>query len=64
MALIKTQEQREVEMLQKVQSDLEHRERRERIHHILIAGLGALVLAAFVGGHVSGRNCSRRHRIL
>lgn len=64
MALIKTQEQREVEMLQKVEKELEHRERRERIHHMLIAGLGAMVLAAFVGGHVSGRHCARRHRIL
>lgn len=64
MALIKTPEQREVEMQQKVEYDLEHRERREKIHHILIAGLGAMVLAAFVGGHFSGRHCARRRRIL
>lgn len=64
MALIKTEEQREVEMLQNVEKHLEKRERRERIHHILIAGLSLLSLAAFAGGHLTGRACSKKRRIL
>lgn len=67
MALIKTSEEREIAMLQKVEHELERRERRERrerIHHILIAGLGLLSIAAFVGGHLSGRKCIKKHRLL
>lgn len=61
MALIKTQEQREIDMLQKVEHDLARRERRERIHHILIAGLALMSMAAFAGGHICGRKCNKKH---
>lgn len=64
MALIKTSEEREIAMLQKVEHELERRERRERIHHILIAGLALLSIAAFVGGHLTGRKCTKKHRLL
>lgn len=63
MPLIKTQEEREIAMLKKVEQDLERRERRERIHHILIAGLAIMTLAAFVGGHLTGRKCAKSHRL-
>lgn len=63
MALIKTQEEREILMLKKVEQDLERRERRERIHHILIGGLALMVMAAFVGGHVTGRKCGKKHKV-
>ena len=62
MALIKTQEEREISLLKKVEQDLVRRERRERIHHVLIAGLAILSITAFVGGPVFGRKCkSKRH---
>ena len=60
MELLKTEEQREIDMLEKLEKRIERRERRERIHRILIAGLGVLAIAAFVGGHVTGRHC-RKH---
>lgn len=59
MALIKTEEQREIDMLQNVEKHLERRERRERIHHLLIAGLGLLSLGAYFVGHATG-HCKRR----
>ena len=59
MALIKTEEQREIDMLQNVEKNLERRERRERIHHLLIAGLGLLSLGAYFVGHATG-HCKRR----
>lgn len=64
MALIKTQDEREITLLKKVEQDLERRERRERIHHVLIAGLAMLSIAAFVGGHITGRKCKSKRHIL
>lgn len=51
MALIKNEEARELAALQKVEKLIERRERRERIHHILIAGLGALLAVSVITGH-------------
>lgn len=51
MALIKSEEAREIQALQKVEKQLEHRERRERIHHILIGGLTVLLAVALATGH-------------
>lgn len=48
MALIKNQEAREIEELQKVEDRIRRSERREKIHHILIAGLGTLLAASLV----------------
>lgn len=60
MALIKTREQREVEMLQKVERELERREKRERIHKLLIGGLALMTIGTFIGGMFSGRHCAHR----
>ncbi|MDO4319898.1 MAG: hypothetical protein Q4C34_04915 [Bacteroidales bacterium] len=59
MQLPKTNEQRELELLRKVEERIERNERRERLHRILIIGLGVLAVASFVGGHVSGRYCHK-----
>ena len=62
MELIKNESQREIELLDKVEKRIERRARRERLHRILIAGLGVLAIAAFVGGHVTGRyHCGQHH---
>lgn len=60
MEMLKNNEQREIELLNKVEERIERRERRERLHRILIVGLGVLAVAAFVGGHASGRYSRRR----
>lgn len=64
MAILKTEEQKEVAMLQNIEKRLERRERRERIHHILIAGLGILSIAAFIAGHATAKVCKKRRRII
>ncbi len=61
MALIKTQEAREIEELQHVEERIRRSERRERIHHILIAGLGILLAASVITGHI-GSCCKSRRR--
>lgn len=52
MALIKTDETRELADLKKVEDLIKRRERRERIHHIVIAALGALLVTSVFTGHV------------
>lgn len=64
MALIKTSEQKEIEALQKVENEIRRRERRDRIHHLICAGLGLLAIAAFVGGHCTGRHCEKKRHII
>lgn len=61
MELYKSNEQKEIDLLKKVEERIERTERRERLHRILIAGLGMLAVAAFVGGHLTGRHCKHRH---
>lgn len=56
MALIKTQEQREVEMLEKVVAMIQHHERKERLHHIIMGGLAALAVGAFFLGHCTKKD--------
>ena len=60
MALIKSEEARELQALQNVEKLIERRERRERIHHLLIAGLGALLAVSVITGHFSCRGKKRR----
>lgn len=60
MELLKNNEQREIEMLNKVEERIERRERREKLHRILIVGLGLLAVAAFFGGHAAGHHCKHR----
>ena len=52
MALIKNQEAREIAELQKVEEQNKKTERRERIHHLVIAGLGVLLVASVLTGHL------------
>lgn len=62
MEIFKNEEQRELEMLGKLEQRIERREHRERIHRILIAGLALLAVAAFIGGHAAGHHC-KKHRL-
>lgn len=59
MAKIKTQEEREIAELRQVEERIRHSERRERIHHVLIAGLGILLVASLLTGHLCPK-CRRR----
>lgn len=61
MALLKSEGRREIDELKKVQDQIAHRERREKIHHILIAGLGILLVASLLTGHLGGR-CPRHRK--
>ncbi|MBO4995666.1 MAG: hypothetical protein J6C78_06830 [Muribaculaceae bacterium] len=54
MALIKSENQREIDSLKKIEAHIERRERRERIYHVLIGGLGFLAVASYVTGHLIG----------
>ncbi len=60
MALIKNQEAREIQELQNVEARIRRTERRERIHHILIAGLGVLLVASVLTGHLGLCRKARR----
>lgn len=51
MALIKNEEEREIAMLENLEHRIQRREKRERIHRLLICGLGLLSVAAFFTGH-------------
>lgn len=55
MALIKTPEERELSAIQKVEKEMQHHIRMERIHHIIMGALGALAVGAFFAGR-----CMRR----
>ncbi len=59
MALIKTEEEREVATLQALQKQIEKRSRRERVHHLLIGGLSVLSAVAFFAGHSVGHHCAK-----
>lgn len=48
MPLFKTPEARELDELDKVEKSIRRRERCERFHHILIAGLAVLLAASTV----------------
>ena len=52
---MENKEKLEVEILQKVEGELRRHERCERIHHIIMAGLGVLAVAAFF----AGKGCHR-----
>ena len=52
MALLKSREAREIAGLQQIEQQIKNSERRERLHHILIAGLGVLLVASVVTGHL------------
>lgn len=54
------QEQKEIEELQKIEQRIRRSERREIIHHVLIAGLGALLVVSVLTGHLS--RCKKLRR--
>lgn len=51
MALLKNEEAREIQVLHDLEKQLERKEKRERIHHILICVLALFSVAAFFAGH-------------
>lgn len=53
MALIKSENEKELELVDKLQKKLEKREKCERIHRILICSLAVLAIGAFFIGHSS-----------
>lgn len=55
MSLIKSESTREVETLEHIEKNIR---RREKLHHVLIAGLATL-LAVSVGAHILG-SCRKR----
>lgn len=55
--IIPTAEEREVEMLEKVEKEIRRHEKRERIHHIIMGGLALLAVGAFFTGHCTGKHC-------
>lgn len=59
MALIKDKQEREIQELRKVEEQIQSSRRRERIHHILIAGLGALFIGAVASHFCRGHHCYR-----
>ena len=46
MALFKNEEQREVEVLNKIEKRIERREKRERLYKIIIGGLAVVAAAS------------------
>lgn len=50
MAIIKTPEERELSALQKVEKEMQHHIRMERIHHCIMGALGAMAVGAFFLG--------------
>ena len=58
MAKFRTEDEREIEVLDKVEKRIE---RRERIHRMLIVGLGSL-LALSLAAHVAQAFCPKHRR--
>lgn len=63
MKLFENAERREIEGLMKVEEEIRRHERRERLHKVLIAGLGMMVVASFFAGHCANRAVRRYHRM-
>ena len=55
MAIVKTREEHELELLEKVEKDIERSQKREKIHKLLIVGLSLLTVGAFI----AGKGCRR-----
>ncbi len=55
--------QREIEGLVRVEDEIRRHERRERLHMVLIAGLGMMVVASFFAGHCANRAVRRYRRL-
>lgn len=50
MAIVKTREQREIELLNKVEKDIERSKKREKVHYLIMGGLCLLTVGAFMAG--------------
>lgn len=64
MALFKNEDEREIATLEKLEKKIAQRERRERINHMIIAGLGAMTVLAFIGGHICGYHSHKKREQL
>lgn len=51
MALLKNEEARELQVLKDLEKQLVRKEKRDRIHHIVICALALFSVAAFFAGH-------------
>ena len=51
MALLKTEEAREIQVLKDLEKQLVRKERRERNSHIIICALALFSVGAFIAGH-------------
>lgn len=49
----------EIEVLERLEKQLERREKRQRIQRFIIGGLAFMVVASFVAGGCVGHRCSR-----
>ena len=63
MTPVKNEQRRELEMLRAMEQRIVRREKRERVHHLLIGGLALLSVAAFFAGHITGHQCKRRFKL-
>lgn len=63
MKLFENAGQREIEGLVRVEDEIRRHERRERLHMVLIAGLGMMVVASFFAGHCANHAVRRYRRL-
>ncbi|MEZ3590818.1 MAG: hypothetical protein K1V84_07265 [Muribaculaceae bacterium] len=59
MAIFKTEDERDIETLEKLEKKIARRQKRNRLTRIIMAGVGALALS-FVAGHICGRHCAMK----
>lgn len=59
MAIFKTEDERDIETLEKLESRIARRQKRNRLTRMIMAGVGALVLT-FAAGHICGRHCAMK----
>lgn len=58
MAIFKNEEQKEIEVLDRLEKQLVKREKRERFLHYLVTGLSIFSVVAFIAGQC----CNKRRR--
>ncbi|MDE5941832.1 MAG: hypothetical protein K2H14_06945 [Muribaculaceae bacterium] len=63
MKFFENYEQKEIQGLASVEQEIRSHERRERLHKVLIAGLGMMVVASFFAGHCANSTVRRFRRM-
>ena len=63
MAIFKTEDERDIETLEKLEKKIARRQKRNRLARIIMAGVGVLALS-FVAGHMCGRHCATHGKCL